>query len=159
MPCPTTSRRSPPSGAVSSGCGGGASAGAARKTAPPGRRSTGSSLDGFPNPASLILGQKSASPSPTQGGSRMPESGTSGSVRGVRSNAHPYRDKHATTPMQRVLVLRGQLLAQALRGSTLPLTRLRPPVFATNLRAGYSPVLFHPRDAEGLVHAEDTVPL
>src|SRR5216683_422087 len=95
MPCPTTSRRSPPSGAVSSGCGGGASAGAARKTAPPGRRSTGSSLDGFPNPASLILGQKSGSPSPTQGGSRMPESGTSGSVRGVRSNAHPYRDKHA----------------------------------------------------------------
>ena len=61
--------------------------------------------------------------------------------------------------MQRVLVLRGQLLAQALRGSTLPLTRLRPPVFATNLQAGYSPVLFHPRDAEGLVHAEDTVPL
>src|SRR6266851_3709932 len=95
MPCPTTSRRSPPSGAVSSGCGGGASAGAARKTAPPGRRSTGSSLDGFPNPASLILGQKSGSPSPTQGGSRMPESGTSGSVRGVRSNAHPYRDKRA----------------------------------------------------------------
>src|SRR6266851_4016978 len=95
MPCPTTSRRSPPSGAVSSGCGGGASAGAARKTAPPGRRSTGSSLDGFPNPASLILGQKSGSPSPTQGGSRMPESGTSGSVRGVRSNAHPYRDKDA----------------------------------------------------------------
>jgi len=25
----------------------------------------------------------------------MPESGTSGSVRGVRSNAHPYRDKDA----------------------------------------------------------------
>ncbi len=25
----------------------------------------------------------------------MPEWGSSGSVRGVRSNAHPYRDKHA----------------------------------------------------------------
>jgi RNA-directed DNA polymerase len=31
----------------------------------------------------------------TQGGSRMPELGTSGSVRGVCSNARPYRDKDA----------------------------------------------------------------
>jgi len=56
---------------------------------------TGSSLAGFPRPASLILGRKNASPSPTRGGSRMPELGTSGSVRGVCSDAHPYRDKHA----------------------------------------------------------------
>jgi hypothetical protein len=37
---------------------------------------------GFPSPASPILGPNSASPSPTRGGSRMPELGTSGSVRG-----------------------------------------------------------------------------
>ena len=30
----------------------------------------------------------------------MSESYKSGSVRGVRSNAHPYRDKHAPTSMQ-----------------------------------------------------------
>jgi hypothetical protein len=33
----------------------------------------------------------------------MPELGTSGSVRGVCSNAHPYRDKHPRCPMQRIL--------------------------------------------------------
>ena len=33
-----------------------------------------------------------ASPSDTQGGSRMPESGTYGSVRGALSNERPYRD-------------------------------------------------------------------
>ena len=33
-----------------------------------------------------------ASPSNTQGRSRMPELGSSGSVRGVSSNGHPYRD-------------------------------------------------------------------
>ncbi len=33
-----------------------------------------------------------ASPSATQGGSRMPESGTYGSVRGALSNERPYRD-------------------------------------------------------------------
>ena len=30
----------------------------------------------------------------TQGGNRMRESCTYGSVRGVRGNSHPYRDKH-----------------------------------------------------------------
>jgi hypothetical protein len=38
----------------------------------------------LPKPGITHPWQKSASPSPTQGGSRMPESGTSGSVRGVR---------------------------------------------------------------------------
>jgi len=33
-----------------------------------------------------------ASPSRTQGGSRMPESGSYGSVRGALSNERPYRD-------------------------------------------------------------------
>ncbi len=35
-----------------------------------------------------------ASPSVTQGGSRMPELGTFGSVRGALSNERPYRDPH-----------------------------------------------------------------
>ena len=37
--------------------------------------------------------RKVASPSDTQGGSRMPESGTYGSVRGALSNERSYRDK------------------------------------------------------------------
>jgi hypothetical protein len=32
-------------------------------------------------------------PSGTRGGSRMPELGLSGSVRGVRGDMHPYRDQ------------------------------------------------------------------
>ena len=36
--------------------------------------------------------QADAWPSDTQGRSRMPESGTCGSVRGVPGNRHPYRD-------------------------------------------------------------------
>jgi hypothetical protein len=40
---------------------------------------------------------RQASPSNTQGGSRMRESRTYGSVRGVLSNGHPYRDQCNTT--------------------------------------------------------------
>jgi len=38
---------------------------------------------------------RQTSPSLTRGGSRMRESRTYGSVRGVRSNAHSYRDRFA----------------------------------------------------------------
>ena len=48
--------------------------------------------DFLPKPASFILGQASALPSNTQGGSRMRESRTYGSVRGACSNGRPYRD-------------------------------------------------------------------
>ena len=41
--------------------------------------------------ASCIRGLTLASPSLTQGGSRMPESGSFGSERGVFGNGHPYR--------------------------------------------------------------------
>ena len=40
----------------------------------------------------LPRGRSSALPSRTQGGSRVPESGPLGSVRGALSNGHPYRD-------------------------------------------------------------------
>src|SRR6266567_4363066 len=43
-------------------------------------------------PASFIRGPKSASPSNTRGGSRVPEWGPLGSVRGALSNERPYRD-------------------------------------------------------------------
>jgi hypothetical protein len=42
--------------------------------------------------ASFIRGPAFASPSNTRGGSPVRESRPPGSVRGVRSNAHPYRD-------------------------------------------------------------------
>jgi hypothetical protein len=41
--------------------------------------------------------RKVASPSDTQGGSRMPESGTYGSVRGALSNERSYRDVRRET--------------------------------------------------------------
>src|SRR5260221_11943727 len=45
-----------------------------------------------PGPAFFIRGPKSASPSNTRGGSRVPEWGPLGSVRGALSNERPYRD-------------------------------------------------------------------
>jgi RNA-directed DNA polymerase len=45
------------------------------------------------HPVCFILGPNSEWPSATQGRSRMPESGTYGSVRGVPGNRHPYRDR------------------------------------------------------------------
>src|SRR5258708_28663446 len=41
----------------------------------------------------FILGQANASPSNTQGGSPVRESRSPGSVRGVLSNGHSYRDR------------------------------------------------------------------
>src|ERR1700730_17035937 len=65
---------------------------AAKRTTPLGIDSFVSRRTFCPHRASFIPGRTLASPSPTQGGSRMPESGPFGSVRGVCSNAHPYRD-------------------------------------------------------------------
>ncbi len=48
--------------------------------------------DWLPKPRILHPCQTSASPSNTQGGSRMRESRTYGSVRGALSNARPYRN-------------------------------------------------------------------
>src|SRR6266404_8546246 len=45
-----------------------------------------------PGPASFIRGPKSATPSHTRGGSRVPEWGPLGSVRGALSNERPYRE-------------------------------------------------------------------
>jgi hypothetical protein len=49
-------------------------------------------MPGSPNLAFFIHGRTSALPSSTQGRSPVPELGTPGSVRGVFSNGHSYRD-------------------------------------------------------------------
>src|SRR3954447_8803452 len=89
MPCRPTAvpwRRS----ATTSSTSGDARCGdAARRTA---RRGRGSPTTGSPNRASFTLGRSNALPSDTRGGSRMRECRTYGSVRGVRSNTHSYRN-------------------------------------------------------------------
>src|SRR5438128_5214281 len=66
----------------------------ARKTGRPGSGSSGWPTTGSRNRESFIRGQRVASPLDTQGGSRMPELGPYGSVRGARGNSRPYREKH-----------------------------------------------------------------
>src|SRR5438132_9912235 len=68
---------------------------AAKRTTPPGIDSLALRRTFCPPRASFIRGLMLASPSLTQGGSRMPKSGPFGSVRGVCSNAHPYRDSRS----------------------------------------------------------------
>src|SRR5205823_311988 len=62
------------------------------RTARPGDGSRSWRMTFSPGPASFIRGPKSASPSITRGGSRVPEWGSLGSVRGALSNERPYRD-------------------------------------------------------------------
>src|SRR5262249_39675608 len=69
------------------------SGGAARGTASRGNEERSWSTSGSRKRLSSIPGPASASPSITQGGSRVPESGSHGSVRGVLSNGRPYRDQ------------------------------------------------------------------
>jgi hypothetical protein len=62
-----------------------------RRTGRPGSGVQRPAGDGSPNPTAFIPGQKPASPSPTRGGSRTPESGTYGSLRGALGNERPCR--------------------------------------------------------------------
>src|SRR5262249_55194674 len=75
----------------SSTSGAARSGGAVRRTARPGDGSRSWRMTFSPGPASFIRGPKSASPSNTRGGSRVPEWGPLGSVRGALSNERPYR--------------------------------------------------------------------
>jgi hypothetical protein len=54
----------------------------------------------------------------------MPELGTSGSVRGVCSNAHPYRDKDARYPCSRLSAML-DFFDSLLREVTIPFGNLR----------------------------------
>src|SRR5271169_357355 len=67
--------------------------GAARRTVSRGTGLQGWPTTGSPCPVSFTHGRTNASPSDTQGGSRMRESRTYGSVRGAPSNGRPYRDR------------------------------------------------------------------
>src|SRR6266436_5629731 len=58
-----------------------------------GRGSLNLPRSSYPQSVSFILGRANASPSNTQGGSPVRESCTPGSVRGVLSNGHSYRDR------------------------------------------------------------------
>src|SRR4051794_41829944 len=49
-------------------------------------------MPGSPDRTSFTPGRVNVSPSDTQGGSRVPELGPLGSVRGALSNGRPYRD-------------------------------------------------------------------
>src|SRR5260370_16049104 len=83
------------SGSMSPDSGGARFDGAVKRTARRGHGSRSWLTTSFPNPASFILGQACALPSNTQGGSRMRESRTYGSVRGACSNGRPYRDPNS----------------------------------------------------------------
>src|SRR6202035_3087169 len=65
--------------------------GAAREACFRGTGFGGMPLLGSRARALSTFGQSNASTSATQGGSRVPESGSLGSVRGVLGNGHPYR--------------------------------------------------------------------
>src|ERR1019366_5318328 len=67
--------------------------GAVRKPICRGNGWRNSSMTGFPTATSGIHGPTSALTSHTQGGSRVPELGPLGSMRGARSNARPYREQ------------------------------------------------------------------
>src|SRR5215471_14818308 len=73
--------------------GGARYGGGARKTGRPGSGSSGWPTTGSRDRESSTRGQRGALPSDTRGGSRMPELGPYGSVRGARGNSRPYRDR------------------------------------------------------------------
>src|SRR3984893_12072262 len=94
-PCRPTVRRLLRSASWSPNSGNDRSGGAVRTMVRLGSGSRGWPKTGSPNRSSFIHGRKYASPSRTQGGSRMRESRLYGSVRGALSNERPYRDRCA----------------------------------------------------------------
>src|ERR1700730_17850857 len=101
MQCRPTSRHLRPSGSMSPDSGGARFDGAVKRTARSGHGSRSGLTTSFPKPASVVLAQASALPSNTQGGSRMRESRTYGSVRGACSNGRPYRDpRYRSNPLE-----------------------------------------------------------
>ena len=81
-----------------------------------------------------------ASPSNTQGRSRMLESGSSGSVRGVLSNEHPYREPG---PLASFSAMQRHVRSWGATGSDRP-------TFATALLTRSGPQLRHPLGSQKL---------
>src|SRR3954464_9268827 len=71
-------------------------------------------MPGSPDRTSFILGRVNVSPSDTQGGSRVPELGPLGSVRGALSNGRPYRDLRVMRSLLHSLALARTSLATSL---------------------------------------------
>ena len=97
MRCRQTVRHWPPSATTSSIYGNARFGGEVRRIRRPRNGSRGWQMTGSHVRKSFILGQMRALPSNTRGGSRMPESRPSGSVRGARGNERPYRDVRRET--------------------------------------------------------------
>src|SRR4051794_5493748 len=80
-------------------------------------------MPGSPDRTSFTPGRVHASPSDTPGGSRVPELGPLGSVRGALSNGRPYRDLRAlaVVPQNDGVEDRGRAFAYAThhRGTTM----------------------------------------
>src|SRR5213080_1491126 len=95
MPCRPTISRWLHSASSSPNSGNDRSGDAVRKMARLGSRLRSWPKTGSRNRIPFIHGLEYASPLPTQGGSRMRESRTYGSVRGALSNERPYRDRYA----------------------------------------------------------------
>jgi hypothetical protein len=72
--------------------GKGRSSAGVKETDRPGRGLLNLQRSSYLHPVSFIPGRANASPSNTQGGSPVRESRPLGSVRGVLSNGHSYRD-------------------------------------------------------------------
>src|ERR1700712_2976793 len=72
-------------------------------------------MPGFRSLESFIRGLISASPSNTRGRSPVPELGTPGSVRGVLSNGHPYRNPRPVAVDRRTTLVQpyGKLLIRS----------------------------------------------
>src|SRR5262245_34593254 len=93
MPCRLTSRHSAPSTTTSSASGCGRCGVAAKRLARRGSGSRRSPPTIFRSRKSYIRGHSSDLPSPTQGGSRVREFRSRGSVRGAVGNDRPYRER------------------------------------------------------------------
>src|SRR5712675_332029 len=105
---------------------------------------------GSPLRISVIRGPTSDSPSHTQGGSRMRESRTSGSVRGALSNERPYRDTTALRLIQ-IAALAGldQLIERAdLAGEAIVV----PPVLVLRERERLDRVVDAQALGDGVLH-------
>jgi hypothetical protein len=89
---PTNIEHSTRSATTSRTYGGARSGGAVKRTGPAGSGSRSWPMTSSPDRESCTPGLNCALPSPTQGGTRVPELGPLGSVRGVLSNEYPYRD-------------------------------------------------------------------
>src|SRR3954466_8478704 len=94
-------------------------------------------MPGSPDRTSFTPGRVNVSPSDTQGGSRVPELGPLGSVRGALSNERPYRDLRRLWNEHDVIAQAAQALDQPGGGAlTRDLIEIALAEFAEGLAGG-----------------------